>query len=107
MDGATPLLMTFFSVIDALANAVVALIPFAIWQRTRLTGFALVGASFAATAVMVLVGGWVFGVAGGSTVVLVLWRLAGLAITLLAATGFWMVYRALRAQATTAAAPGA
>jgi hypothetical protein len=106
MDGGTPLLMTFFSVIDALANGVVALIPFAIWQRTRVAGFAVVGASFAATAVMVLMSGWVFGVAGTSTAVLVVWRLFALAITVLAAVGFWMIYRALRAQ-TVAASPAA
>ena len=101
MDGATPMLMTLFSVIDALANGVVALIPFAIWQRTRVTGFALVGASFAAAAVLVLAGGWVFGMAGGSLAVLVIWRLLGLAITVLAAVGFWMVYRDLRAQSAS------
>ena len=104
MDGATPMLMMFFSLADAFANGFVAIIPFAIWQRTRMTGFALIGASFAAAAVMVLGGSWVFGATGGSMAVLVIWRVLGLGITVLAAVGFWMVYRALRAQDAAARA---
>lgn len=101
MDGGV--MMMLMSGLDALANLAVALIPFAIWQRTKITGFAIVGASFAATALMVLIGGWVFAVAGGSMAAMYVWRGVGLLITLAAAFGFWRIYEAVR---TPAAAPG-
>lgn len=110
MDAADSLVMGLLSVVDALAHGVVALIPFAIWQRTRVAGFALVGTSFAIAAVMVLVSGPVFAAAGGSFALWVGWRLLGLGVTLLAAVGFWKVYRALRVPghaAGASTAPGA
>src|SRR5688572_16718184 len=66
MDAAIPWMMMILSVLDGLANAVVALIPFAIWQRTRMTGFALVGTSFAGAALMAFTSTPVFSALGGS-----------------------------------------
>ena len=89
-------LMRLLPALDGLAQLLVALLPLAIWQRTRVAGFAIVAASYLAGALMLLVAPTVFGVAGGGMGLLVAWRLLGLVVTGVAAFGFWRIYRALR-----------
>jgi hypothetical protein len=94
--------MMLMSLLDGLAHLLVALIPLAIWQRTKVVGFALVAASYAGGALMMMAGPWLFAMAGESVqAALLVWRLIGFALTALAAYGFWRIYRALRVPAAT------
>jgi hypothetical protein len=100
------MMMMLMSVLDGLAQLLVALIPLAIWQRTKVVGFALVAASYAGGAVLMMLGPWLFSATGYAQATLLAWRLVGFALTALAAYGFWRIYRALRAPPVAASTEG-
>jgi hypothetical protein len=104
MDSSIASLMGLMTLLEGALQLGVALLPLAIWQRTRQRGFLLVAAGFGLGAVLQLVSLLLFRVGGTSSIeMLAAWRLVGFVAMVLIATGFWQVYAATRATRAPAA----
>ena len=96
MDSGMGMWMTLLNLLEGALQLLVALIPLAIWQRTKIVGFLLLALSYAAGAGMSIVASWVFSLAGGGMAIFLVWRVLAIGVVLLAAVGLWQAYGALK-----------
>jgi hypothetical protein len=92
------MLLNLLDMIHGLLQLLVALIPLAIWQRTQISGFLWLAASYVLQTFSGWAGQWVFSTLEPDNVerVIVIWRLLGYAILAIAAIGLWQIYTALK-----------
>lgn len=96
------MLFNLLDLLHGLLQLLVALIPLALWQRTRITGFLWIAASLAADTLAAWGTAALFALHDGGSFdgLLLGTRLLRFAILALAALGFWQVYTALKSRGT-------
>lgn len=93
------MLLDILTIVDGLLQLLVAVIPVAIWQRTRVDGFLWLAASFVMGALLQWLSPLLFRIvpAENSELVMYAFRAFSLLMLMVAAVGFFRIYTVMKA----------